>query len=69
MAGLTDSVGAVAGALVGVRRDIHSLQRDVSGLKETTAVLAVAVDDHTHQLAEIKTRLDRIEKKLDRTHV
>jgi hypothetical protein len=43
----------------------NSRQHD---LKNTTHLVANAADEHTHQLAEIKTRLERIEKKLDLTH-
>jgi hypothetical protein len=54
---INSKIGALAGSLVGITRDIHGLQRDVSSLKDNVAVLAVAVDEHTH-------RLDRIEKRL-----
>jgi hypothetical protein len=40
--------------------NIRELQRDVSGLKETVAVMAVAVDGHTHRLDEIEKRLGPI---------
>jgi hypothetical protein len=49
-AALNTKVGAIAQTLVGMQKDIH-------GLKDNVAVLAVAVDEHTH-------RLDRIEKHL-----
>jgi chromosome segregation ATPase len=45
-----EKLGAVAQTLIGVQRDIRSLQREV-------ATLGVAVDEHTR-------RLDGIEKRL-----
>jgi hypothetical protein len=55
---ITHKIGAIAGTLVTVQRDIRSLQRDVTGLKDSVATHAIAADE----------RLDRIEKKLDLTH-
>jgi len=54
--------------LVGLRRSLVSLRSSVSAL-------VVSVDDHTHRLDKIEahntqldTRLEQIEKKLDRIH-
>ena len=50
LAGVNEKLGGIATTLVGVQRDVRSLQG-------TVATLGVAVDDHTH-------RLDRIEQRL-----
>ena len=44
---------------------MSSLSRRQQELTNTTQLIAVAVDDHTHRLTGIETRLDRIEKRLD----
>ena len=43
-------MGGMATTLVGVQRDVRSLQG-------TVATLGVAVDDHTHRLERIEQRL------------
>ena len=45
-----------------------SMRKQMDDLITGTRLIALSVDDHTHQLGDIKTRLDAIEKKLDRTH-
>jgi len=74
-----ENVGALANSLVSMRREFErahaDIQRDLASLKGRVAALGVSVDDHTHRLDKIKahntqldTRLEQIEKKLDRTH-
>lgn len=46
----SEKMGGMATTLVGVQRDIRSLQASV-------ATLGVAVDDHTHRLERIEQRL------------
>ena len=46
----TSKLEAMAQTLVGVQRDIRSLQA-------TVAMLGVAIDGHTHRLDEIEKRL------------
>lgn len=58
---LTAKVGTIATATV-------SINKRLDDLTNSNHLIAVAVDDHTHQLSDIKTRLDVIEKKLDHTH-
>jgi DNA repair ATPase RecN len=62
------NLAAVAGTLVTVQRDINAGQRELTGLNNRMGVLVVTTDDHAHQLADIKTRLEQIEKKLNLTH-
>jgi hypothetical protein len=50
LSGINEKLGGIATTLVGVQRNVRSLQG-------TVATLGVAVDDHTH-------RLDRIEQRL-----
>jgi hypothetical protein len=45
-----------------------SMRKQMDDLTTGTRLIALSVDDHTHQLGAITTRLDGIEKKLDRTH-
>jgi hypothetical protein len=54
---LDHKVGGLATTLVGV-------QRELRGLQATVATLGSAVDDHTHQLGAMSTRLDHIEQRL-----
>lgn len=65
---LSAKVGTVASAMVSVNKRLDDLTT-------ATRLIAVSVDDHTHRLdrieehnKQIDTRLDGIEKKLDRTH-
>ena len=41
-----ENITAMARTLVGIQREIRSLQRDISGLKDRVTVLSVAVDEH-----------------------
>jgi hypothetical protein len=50
VAALNDKVEGMAQTLVGVRRDVRSLQGEV-------ATLSIAIDGHTHRLDEIEKRL------------
>jgi hypothetical protein len=52
-----EKIGGIATTLVGIQRDIRSLQA-------TVTTLGVAVDDHTHRLDHMGVRLDHIEKHL-----
>lgn len=65
---LTHKVGTIASAMVSMTTRQDALDKSVEGLTTTTRLIAVSVDDHSHQLGAINTRLDGIEKKLDRTH-
>jgi hypothetical protein len=72
---LTHKVGTVATALLSMSKRLDDLDgsmnvfsRRQQELTNTTQLIAVAVDDHTHRLDKIEVRLDRIEKKLDLTH-
>jgi tetrahydromethanopterin S-methyltransferase subunit G len=72
---LTHKVGTVATSLISMMKRLDDLDgsmnvfsRRQQEMTNTVQLVAVAVDDHTHQLTDIKTRLDRIEKKLDLTH-
>ena len=58
---LNEKVGGLTATVIGMKRELSSLTN-------TVAVLAVAVDDHTHRLDGIDARLERIEKKLNLTH-
>jgi len=65
---LTHKVGTMATAMV-------SMTKRLDDLDASNRLIAVAVDDHTHQIAgmntrfdQIDTRLERIEKKLNLTH-
>jgi chromosome segregation ATPase len=64
----SEKIGVLAASMV-------SMRKQVEDLTNSTRLIAVAVDDHTHQLSRINTRLDgmdaridRIEKHLDLTH-
>jgi hypothetical protein len=50
LAAVNEKMGGMATTLVGVQRDVRSLQG-------TVATLGVAVDDHTHRLERIEQRL------------
>jgi tetrahydromethanopterin S-methyltransferase subunit G len=72
---LAAKVGTVATSLVSLMKRLDDIDGSLTvfnsrqhDLKNTTHLVANAADEHTHQLAEIKTRLERIEKKLDLTH-
>lgn len=65
---LTHKVGAMAVSMVSLTKRLDDLDKKVAELTTSTQLIAVAVDDHTHQLAAMNTRLERIEKKLDLTH-
>jgi chromosome segregation ATPase len=74
-----DNVGALANSIVSMRREFErahaDIQRDLTSLRSSVSALVVSVDDHTHRLDKIEahntqldTRLEQIEKKLDRIH-
>ena len=74
-----DNVGALANSIVSMRREFErahaDIQRDLTSLRSSVSALVVSVDDHTRRLDKIEahntqldTRLEQIEKKLDRTH-
>ena len=74
-----DNVGALANSIISMRREFErahaDIQRDLASLRSSVSALAVSVDDHTRRLDKIEahdtqldTRLEQIEKKLDRTH-
>ena len=72
---LTHKVGTIATSMVSILKRLddlddrmNSLSRRQQELTNTTQLIAVAVDDHTHRLTGIETRLDRIEKRLDLLH-
>jgi tetrahydromethanopterin S-methyltransferase subunit G len=58
---LTQKVSTIATAMV-------SINKRLDDLDASNRLIAVAVDDHTHQFAMMNTRLERIEKKLNLTH-
>ena len=45
-----------------------SINKQLDDLTTSNRLVAVAVDEHTHRLDALGTRLERIEKKLDLTH-
>jgi hypothetical protein len=64
----THKIGAIAETLVGLKRDIFTLDARMDSLEVSVhrigkdiATITIAVDEHTR-------RLERIEKKLDLTH-
>jgi hypothetical protein len=58
---LNAKVGTIASAMV-------SINKQLDDLTTSNRLVAVAVDEHTHRLDALGTRLERIEKKLDITH-
>jgi chromosome segregation ATPase len=58
---LSAKVGTIASAMV-------SINKQLDDLTTSSRLIAVAVDEHTHRLDGVGTRLERIEKKLDLTH-
>ncbi len=57
LASTSMKIGGMATTLVGIQRDIRTLQASV-------ATLGAAVDDHTHRLDHMDERLVGIEKRL-----
>jgi hypothetical protein len=55
---------AVNGKMGGMATTLVGIQRDIRNLQATVATLGVAVNDHTHQLAGMGVRLDRIETRI-----
>jgi septal ring factor EnvC (AmiA/AmiB activator) len=52
-----NKIGAMAGAVVGVQRDVKELRRDVARLDETVTTLGIAVAAHNDRLEHIEDRL------------
>jgi hypothetical protein len=72
---LAAKVGTVATSMVSMMKRIDDLDNRMIVFSQrqqestnTIHLVAVAVDEHTHQLGAIKTRLDGIEKKLGLAH-
>jgi uncharacterized protein YoxC len=49
--------GSVSQTLVSMQREMHGIKREVAGLTARFETLNFAIDEHTHRLDRIETRL------------